>query len=127
MTGVPESTADAAREPARPETLTVTLTTPIEAHGETASTLTLRAPKIGKLGGVHLILSHTGELKFDLGDSPRLIAAMAGIPPSAAQTISSYDLLLFMPAVLDFLGLVRRTGRGPSRTSPGSSAGRPPN
>lgn len=109
------------------ENITVTLTKPIEANGERVSTLTLRDPELGGLKGVHVLFSHSGEFKFDLGDAHRLIAAMADIPPSSARRISTRDLLEFMPAILDFLGLARSTGRSSSKTSLGSSAGRLPN
>lgn len=109
------------------ESATFRLSEPITVDGEETSELKFRPARLVNLKGVHLIMGHTGEAKCDLGDAPRLIAALARIPPSAAGAISTRDLLLLVPVILDFLAPAPATGSGPSKTSPGSSAGRPPN
>ena len=92
-------------EPApRPWTpVTVTLSTPIEAHGEQVRELTLSEPTIGVLDGVHIDVGMDGRVRLDLGDLHRLVAGMAGIPPSSARQIRLSDMAPLARAVMDFL------------------------
>jgi hypothetical protein len=86
------------------------LKTPIEAHGEKVSELTLNEPDLGGLDGVDLTVSMEGTIKINLGDLHKIIASMAGIPPSAAKKIKISDLKNIAPAVMDFLGEFLPTG-----------------
>ena len=94
------------------EPLTVRLSAPIQAHGETVSELTLREPTLGMLDDVHLFVGSAGELRVNLGDLHRVVAGMAGIPPSAARAISLRDLGEIGPALAGFFGLSLGTGDG---------------
>ena len=91
--------------------VTIRLRTPIEAHGETVSELTLAEPTLGVLEGVRLEVGASGGVHVDLGDLHRLVAGMAGIPPSVARRIRVTDLAPLAGAVMDFLG----GGRPPPR------------
>ena len=83
--------------------VTVHLRTPIEAHGETVSELTLSEPTLGVLDGVHVEIGTSGGVRIDLGNLHRLIAGMAGIPPSSARQIRVTDMAPLARAVMDFL------------------------
>ena len=83
--------------------VTVTLSRPIEAHGERVAELTLSEPTLGVLDGVHLDVGLDGRVRLDLGDLHRLVAGMAGIPPSAARQIRVTDMAPLARAVMDFL------------------------
>ena len=110
-------------------TRSVTLTRPIEAHGETVDTLELREPTIGMLKGVRVEMvsdEETGaqSTRMDLGDMPRLISRAAGIPLSSAQRIALPDL----SRVMDALGFSSPAtpgdgGRSPSARSPSDTGG----
>ena len=83
--------------------VTVRLRTPIDAHGQTVSELTLAEPTLGVLDGVRIEIGTSGRVQIDLGDLHRLIAGMAGIPPSSARQIRMTDLAPLARAVMDFL------------------------
>ena len=83
--------------------VTVTLSRPVEAHGEQVTTLTLAEPTLGVLDGVHLDVGLDGRVRLDLGDIHRLVAGMAGIPPSSARQIGIADMAKVARAVMDFL------------------------
>ena len=83
--------------------VTVRLRTPITAHGERVEELTLAEPTLGVLDGVQLEVATSGRVRVDLGDLHRVIAGMAGIPPSSARQIRVTDLAPLASAVLDFL------------------------
>ena len=78
---------------------------PIQSHGQTVSTLTLSRPDVGSLEGLEMIIDKHGNKRFDLGMLVGPIARMAGIPPSAAKTITISDLVKHGGELLDFLGL----------------------
>ena len=91
------------------KTKTVTLSRPIEAHGEKVSELTFTEPDLGALDGVNISIA-AGAVKFNMGEMRHIIAAMAGIPPSAAKTIALGDVGEMIEVVLDFLGISLPTG-----------------
>lgn len=84
--------------------VTMRLRTPIEAHGQTVSEITLAEPTLGVLDGVRIEVGASGRVQIDLGDLHRLVAGMAGIPPSSARQIRMTDLAPLARAVMDFLG-----------------------
>ena len=86
------------------QAVTVHLRTPIEAHGETLSELVLSEPTLGVLDGVHIEIGASGGVRLDLGDLHRVVAGMAGIPPSSARHIRMADMAPLARAVMDFLG-----------------------
>ncbi|WP_339860384.1 phage tail assembly protein [Thalassospira alkalitolerans] len=91
------------------EPVKIDLKRPIEAHGETLKSLTLDEPDCGGLDGVEITVTE-GGVKLNLGDVHKIIASMAGIPPSAARTIKVSDLAKIIPVVMDFLPEFLRTG-----------------
>lgn len=88
----------------------ITLSHPIEAHGETVSEIELREPTLAVLDGVHLVVEQSGAVRIDLGDLHRLIAGMAQIPPSSARQIRLADVGPALDRVMDFLPASRPGG-----------------
>ena len=89
-------------------TTRVALTRPIQAYGETVSSLELRRPTLGSLEGVSLILQPKpagdgADIKICFGDAIPVISAMARIPPSSARSIDIADVSAVMKVVWDFL------------------------
>ena len=98
------------------QSIRVPLTVPIEAHGETVSSLELRRPKLGDLEGVEISIipkpeQETAEIKLKVGDVIPIVAAMAKIPPSAARSIDGNDVGEVIGAVWDFLPKSLGTGK----------------
>lgn len=88
--------------------VTVKLTAPIEAHGDTLSELTLRRPngKDIRLTGMPFRMSSSDEsIITDAAVVHRYIANLAGIPPSAVDKLSPVDFFAAMGAVLGFFGV----------------------
>ena len=86
------------------------LSRPIEAHGEQVDELVLKDPESGALAGIEITIGPNG-MRIDLGAMPKVIASMAGIPPSAAKTIAMRDTLKNTMGILNFLGVdTRPTG-----------------
>ena len=87
----------------------VPLTTPIEAHGETLTSLTLRRPVLGDLSSMSFVVQPSPDddegasIKFSIGDTIPVIAKSAGIPLSSARRIAVADLGSIMGAMWDFL------------------------
>ena len=90
--------------------VTIPLSRPVQAHGETLTELTLTEVDLGALEGVNLVIDQDGKLQIDLGDLHRLIAGMANIPPSAAKRILIKDALAGKEAIADFFGISLPTG-----------------
>lgn len=88
----------------------IPLKTPISAHGEEVKTLVLRDPTLGCLEGVKLSVDGNGKVEFDLGSIYHLVAGMADIPPSAAQSIRLGDMLGVVEHIKGFLGDFLQTG-----------------
>ena len=92
--------------------VTVSLSAPIEAHGQQVTELTLSEPTIGVLDGVQIDVGMEGRVRLDLGDLHRLVAGMAGIPPSSARQIRISDMAPLARAVMDFLPASPRPDSG---------------
>ena len=91
-------------------TYAMDLSRPITAGDEEKSELTLRDPESGALEGIEITLGPNG-LRIDMGAMPKLISAMAGIPPSSARKIAMRDTLRHMMGIMSFLGIdTRQTG-----------------
>lgn len=88
----------------------VILKHPIQAHGETVDTLTLKEPTLGALDDVEIAVGGDGQVRLNLGDLHKLIASMADIPPSAAKKIHLSDLAAIGPAVMGFFSAFLPTG-----------------
>lgn len=94
-----------------PDTVTIPLSRPIEANGETLNEITLKEVDLGSLEGVNLVIDDAGNLRLNLGDLHRLVAAMAQIPPSSARKILIRDAFAAKDAIGDFFGISLPTGR----------------
>ena len=82
---------------------TVALQYPIEANGETLTSLTLRRPKMGDMKAMDGV---TG----DVARQAALIGALAGIPPSSVDELDGEDFMTISSAVADFFGGALPTG-----------------
>ena len=90
---------------------TLNLTTPIQAHGQSVSTLEIREPR-GKdlrLFGSPFQMTpdrQTGEAmpKFDNDASARLLTELAGVPLSSIDQMSASDFLGAQMVLLGFFG-----------------------
>lgn len=87
------------------DTVTVNLTRPIQAHGETVTELRLRPPVMGDLRGITLG-QITGEFLVTM------TARLAGIPPSSAEQIHFSDVPAVAAAISSFFGDAPATGSG---------------
>ena len=85
--------------------LTIPLSRPIPLGDETLSEITLSEVDLGSLEGVNIVISDEGDLKLNLGDLHRLVAAMAKIPPSSAKKITIRDALAAREKIADFFGI----------------------
>ncbi len=90
--------------------VTITLKHPIEAHGDTLTTLSLSEPTLGVLDDVEISVRGDGSVQFNLGDLHKLVANMASIPPSAAKKIRVSDMAEIGKAVMGFLAEFLPTG-----------------
>lgn len=70
----------------------VTLSKPIEAHGEKVKELTFREMTAGDLRGINLTIG-TGGLTIDAGDVIDLGAKLADVPPSSMNKLAVPDLV----------------------------------
>ena len=85
----------------------IPLSTPIEAHGETLSEITLREPTGRDLrlcGLPYRISMETGEATIDASAMAKMISALAAVPPSTVDRLSAEDWQAAMGAVLGFFG-----------------------
>lgn len=80
----------------------IALSKPLEAHGETLETLTLKEPVLGNLDGVEIAVSEKHGVRINLGDLHLLVGRLAGIPPRVARKIALTDLKPAVDALTDF-------------------------
>lgn len=78
------------------ENVTVQLSYPIKAHGETLLALTLRRPKVGDLRAVDGL--------GDMGKLAKLIERCAGIPATSVDQIDAVDVAALGEVIGGFLG-----------------------
>lgn len=88
----------------------VTLKHPIEAHGETIKTLEMEDPDLGMLDDVEIVIKGDGSVRVNLGDLPKIVANLTGIPPSAAKKIKIKDMGEITMKVMDFFQEFLPTG-----------------
>ena len=80
----------------------VTLTKPIEAHGEEITELTFRMPRPGDLRGIKVSINEDG-LNLDLGVMLDLGAKLAGVPPSSFDKLEIADVVAILGQVVPLL------------------------
>ena len=90
--------------------VTVTLKTPIDAHGEKVSVLEFDEPTLGALDDIEIVVKGDGSVRLNLGDIAKLVSNMAGIPLSSARKIRAGDLPEIGKAVMGFLPDILPTG-----------------
>ena len=95
--------------PQSPEAQTITLSHPIQVGDERVTTLTLREPTLAVLEDIHIAV-RDGEVRLNLGDIPKLVAGLAGIPLSIARKIRVSDLGKIAPVALGFIKPYLPTG-----------------
>ncbi|MEW6612707.1 MAG: phage tail assembly protein [Pseudomonadota bacterium] len=79
--------------------VTITLSEPITAHGETVSALTLEAPRARHLRNLPLTGTPSVGLLLDMA------GAVSGLPPSAIDQLSAPDTMRVVEAMAGFLEL----------------------
>lgn len=85
--------------------VTIPLSKPITAHGAEISELTLREPNAGDVMECGYPLGIDDGLAIpQAAPVGRLIARLAGIPPSSVKQLSMPDYNRAMGVVLDFFG-----------------------
>ncbi len=88
----------------------ITLSKPIEAHGETIAELNLREPTGGDIRDCGLPMRVTQEVgggvssDINTASVARYISALARIPASSVANLSAADFIAAMNGVLDFFG-----------------------
>ena len=82
----------------------ITLSKPIQAHGEEITELELGEMTLGHLKGIDLVKIADPAILI------RIIAKWANIPPSSVETISAKDFRPLVEAVADFLDVSQETG-----------------
>lgn len=91
-------------------TVTITLTKPISAHGETVGALVLAEPETGDIidiGTPFLIVpSAGGESAIEIRNKvvAAYVAKLARIPPSSVRALAPGDFSACTAAVLSFFG-----------------------
>lgn len=85
----------------------IELTTPIDAHGEQVTRLTMRHPKAKELRDLPI------KQNMVMGDLYGVAAACADVPPSSIDQLDAGDLMKVMEVVGSFLGL----GTGATQSS----------
>lgn len=104
------------------EIRTITLSKPIQAHGETVSTLTLRRPTVAELrqyGQPYAIVPSSGGIKADYQVCAGLISTICAIPPSSVDMIDSAD---FDDMAVILVGFMRRARVAASDTGSGATS-----
>lgn len=92
--------------------VTIPLSKPITAHGAEISELTLREPTAGDVMECGYPLGIDDGLAIpQAAPVGRLIARLAGIPPSSVKQLSMPDYNRAMGVVLDFFG----SSEGPAK------------
>ncbi len=89
------------------ESIVITLASPIMAHGETLTMLTLRRPKARELRSMPM------RANMVMGDLYDVAAACADVPASSIDQLDAADLMQVMEVIGDFLGV----GSGMKRSS----------
>lgn len=85
---------------------TVKLTTPIKAHGEETSVLTLRKPTTPDIREIGMPFAFTGEGTTDIKMQAiaRYISKLGSIPMGSVDQLSVEDLSELMGVILGFFG-----------------------
>lgn len=104
--------------------ITVTLSKPVEAHGETVKKLAFREATGGDIAahGYPFTIAADGALQPNAGVLTALMAALADVPPSTIKALTAGDWNACMGAVLPgFLGEAEAAPSMTASTSPTSS------
>ena len=84
--------------------VSLTLTRPVEAHGETLDTLTFRPPVAADLGacGMPFRLMDGGALDISVANIIALAARLAGVPPSVIGNMPLDEYYRVQAAIMGF-------------------------
>lgn len=86
-------------------TTTYTLSTPIQAHGETLNELTLRRPTTQEVRAIKMLPYVLGESNQPVAEvevAAKYIAVCAGIPPGSVNQLDLSDLNTLVWMVIGF-------------------------
>ncbi len=89
-----------------PDSITVPLSKPIEAHGQTVSEITLRAPTLGDMGDLGIGAAGIKTFK----EFVAAVSRLGNIPPSSARSVRMADFKALNEAFASFLGAPPETG-----------------
>lgn len=86
--------------------VTLDLSVPVQAHGETVARLSFRAPtgRDIRAAGLPYRLAADGEVLVDAAAMHRMIVALAAVPPSTVDAMAAADWQAAMAVVLGFFG-----------------------
>lgn len=119
----------------------ITLTQPVQAHGEPIASLTLREPRgedIQVCGYPFLLLAGEGEevgVRIDAAAIGKYVSRLAGVPTSSVRALCLADWQACLQAVLSFFGDMAsaqailaplNASSSTTSTSPGSGESAPP-
>ena len=93
------------------EKIKITLSTAIEAHGEILKELEIRKPlgrDVRKYGFPYSIDSF-GRMIIDTMAGAGYIESLAGIPPSAVDSLSAIDFQTILMEIISFFGNAPKT------------------
>ena len=86
------------------------LSKPVRVEGEEVTSLTLREPTIGMLGGVKQKITGDGGIEIDVDTVIKVFAKIANIPPSSAKQIAPEDFPRVLEVYTSFFGGSPETG-----------------
>lgn len=89
-------------------TITVALSAPLEAHGETLSALILREPsgKDIRINGLPFRMNaDDNSIVIDAAAAHRYISSLSSVPPSTVDQLTPADWWAATSAVLGFFGM----------------------
>lgn len=91
-----------------PDSITVPLSKPIEAHGETITEITLRAPTIGDMEDLGIGAAGIKSFK----ELVAVVAELGAVPPSSVRKLEMRDVAPLNEALASFLEQPQETGDG---------------
>lgn len=110
-------------------TVKVTLSKPIQAHGETIAELSLRPPNGGDIRRtgapfrVDTLADGTERADFNTSAMAALIVRLANIPPNSVDELDARDFIRLMNVIAGFFGEASpEKSSTDTSSSPGSTA-----
>jgi hypothetical protein len=98
---------DDASPPARPKQITIELTTPVQAHGETLKAITFRRPTGGDImamgEGYPIVIDwESGRITPNPVVMGHMMSVLAAVPPSTIKSLDAEDWSTCAHALMGF-------------------------